>query len=48
VTVTGATTAPSFGIDLRALAKQQLPEGLKKMLPTELQQGLEQLLPGKR
>ena len=48
VTVTGTTTAPGFGVDLRAVAKQQIPEELKKLLPASLQQGLEQLLPGKR
>jgi uncharacterized protein involved in outer membrane biogenesis len=48
VTVTGTTTAPSFGVDLGAVAKQQVPEELKKLLPTQLQQGLEQVLPGKR
>jgi uncharacterized protein involved in outer membrane biogenesis len=47
VTVTGTTTAPRFGVDLRAVAKQQLPEELKKVLPAEVEQGLEQLLPGK-
>jgi AsmA protein len=47
VTVTGTTTAPRFGVDLRAAARQQLPEELKKLLPTSLQQGLQQLLPGK-
>jgi hypothetical protein len=45
---TGTTTAPRYGVDLRAVAKQQLPEELKKVLPTSHQQGLEQLLPGKR
>jgi hypothetical protein len=29
------------------VVKQQIPEELKKMLPTPLEKGLEQLLPGK-
>jgi AsmA protein len=48
VTVTGTTTAPKYGVDLGAVAKQQLPGELKKLLPTQLEQGLEHLLPGKR
>ena len=47
VTVTGTTTAPKYSVDLGAVAKQQLPGELKKVLPTQLQQGLQQLLPGK-
>jgi AsmA protein len=47
VRVTGTTTAPRFGVDLGAVAKQQIPEELLKKLPAPLQQGLEQLLPGK-
>jgi hypothetical protein len=48
VTATGTTTAPRYGVDLRAVAKQQLPGELQKVLRTPLQQGLEQLLPGRQ